>query len=230
MDAQNQNASKRLVNGMDITATYQIPTPAWGTFTISSGYNYFFTWKAEPFTGAGTTNFLGDYNLFSVPLAPGAIPYHKGYLRGEWEWNGFNFTATGNYISSFNDDSASLLAANVVGGTDTNPQYDIYRRVSDYITLDVQLSYEFTKPAVAGVGDPGSTRARPHLAPAGVTDPGYNASFFQRFLSGTKITAGVNNAFDRNPPTVLGAFNDNYDTSLYTIRNRYYYIAINKKF
>ncbi len=48
--------------------------------------------------------------------------------------------------------------------------------------------------------------------------------------AGTKITVGVNNVFDRNPPTVLGALNDNYDTSLYTIRNRYYYIALNKKF
>ncbi|MBA3963561.1 MAG: hypothetical protein H0X40_16900 [Chthoniobacterales bacterium] len=41
---------------------------------------------------------------------------------------------------------------------------------------------------------------------------------------------GVNNAFDRNPPTVLGAFNDNYDTSLYSIRNRYYYVAFKKSF
>ena len=41
---------------------------------------------------------------------------------------------------------------------------------------------------------------------------------------------GVNNAFDRSPPTVLGAFNDNYDTSLYSIRNRYYYVSLTKKF
>ncbi len=41
---------------------------------------------------------------------------------------------------------------------------------------------------------------------------------------------GVNNVSDRNPPTVLAGPNDNYDTSLYTIRNRYYYIGLNKKF
>ena len=55
-------------------------------------------------------------------------------------------------------------------------------------------------------------------------------TFWQRMLWGTKVTAGVVNAFDRNPPTVLGAFNDNYDTSLYSIRNRYYYVALSKKF
>jgi iron complex outermembrane receptor protein len=56
------------------------------------------------------------------------------------------------------------------------------------------------------------------------------SSIWQRFLWGTRLTVGVNNAFDRNPPTVLAAFNDNYDTSLYSIRNRYYYVALTKKF
>jgi iron complex outermembrane receptor protein len=227
VDAQNQNASKRLVNGMDITATYQFHTQSWGTFTISSGYNYFFTWKAEPFAGAGSTNFLGDYNNGTVPLAPGAIPYHKGYLRGEWEWKGFDFTATVNYISSFNDDSSALLAANVIGGTDTNPQYDVYRRVSDYITLDMQLSYEWKKPIVEAFAE---RTAKDDKSVMTTPLDASSSTIWQRMLWGTRLTVGVNNAFDRNPPTVLGAFNDNYDTSLYSIRNRYYYIAYNKKF
>lgn len=229
VEAQNQNASKRLVNGMDITATYQFPTQNWGTFTLSSGYNYFFTWKSEPFIGAGSTNFLGDYSLFSLPLAPGAIPYHKGYLRGEWEWKGFDFTSTVNYISSFNDDSAALPAANVIGGTDTNPQYDIYRRVSDYITLDLQLSYKFRKGDAPPVATVDSSKDAQAVAASTAAGPDIS-SLWQRMLSGTKITVGVNNAFDRNPPTVLSALNDTYDTSLYTIRNRYYYISVNKRF
>jgi iron complex outermembrane receptor protein len=49
-------------------------------------------------------------------------------------------------------------------------------------------------------------------------------------LWGSRLTVGVNNAFDRNPPTVLGAFNDNYDTSLYTIRNRYCYVSLTRRF
>ncbi len=227
VDAQNQNASKRLVNGMDMTAAYQIPTQNWGTFTLSSGYNYFFTWKAEPFAGAGSTNFLGNYNS-SSPLAPGAIPYHKGFLRGEWEWKGLDFVSTVNYISSFNDESFALLDAQVIGGTDSNPQFNIYRRVSDYITLDLQLSYEFKRdspPAVAA-----DSSLDPKSAAMGSALGVETRSFWQRMLAGTKITIGVNNVFDRNPPTVLGALNDNYDTSLYTIRNRYYYIALNKKF
>jgi iron complex outermembrane receptor protein len=56
------------------------------------------------------------------------------------------------------------------------------------------------------------------------------ASIWQRILWGTRLTVGVNNVFDRSPPIVLGAFNDNYDTSNYVIRGRYYYVSLTKKF
>jgi iron complex outermembrane receptor protein len=230
IDSLTANAGKRLVNGMDITAVYQLPTQNWGTFTFSLGYNYFFTWKAEPIEGVGSTSFLGDYNNGTLPLAPGALPYHKGFLRGEWQWHGFDFVATGNYISSFNDDSAFLLDASIIGGTDTNPQYDLYRRVSDYITLDMQLSYEFRKPEVAPVMAAGKDFSKDGKSMSKEVAGVEESSIWQRLLWGTTIRVGVNNAFDRNPPSVIGAFNDNYDTSLYTIRNRFWYIGLNKKF
>ncbi len=235
IDSVSQNAGKRLVNGLDVTAAYQIPTTNWGTFTLSTGYNYFFTWKAEPVPGIGTTNFLGDYNNGTLPLAPGALPYHKGFLRGEHQWKGFDFVATMNYISSFNDDGAFVTRVGatpvaVVGGTDTFPQYNVYRRVTDYITLDMQLSYEFVKPAVEPIIPSGKDFSKDGKSMAPAVSGVETSSIWQRMLWGTTLRVGVNNAFDRQPPSVLGAFNDNYDTSLYNIRNRYYYIGINKKF
>ncbi|MEP6955190.1 MAG: TonB-dependent receptor [Chthoniobacterales bacterium] len=235
VNSVTNNAGKRLVNGMDVTASYQIPWTTFGTFTLSLGYNYFFTWKAEPIDGAGTHSFLGDFNTGSLPLAPGALPYHKGFLRGEYEWKGFDFVATTNYISSFNDDSSFVAVVHgepveLIGGTDTNPQFNTYRTVSDYITLDMQLSYEFVKPempAASGYSKDAKDSKSAVMPVAGVEN---NGSFFQRMLWGTKLRVGVVNAFDRQPPTVLGAFNDNYDTSLYSLRNRYYYVGINKKF
>jgi iron complex outermembrane receptor protein len=95
IDSATTNAGKRFVQGMDITAAYQIPTTNFGTFTISTGYNYFFTWKAEAVPGAGTHSFLGDYNNGTIPLAPGALPYHKGFLRGEHAWKGLHLRRNG---------------------------------------------------------------------------------------------------------------------------------------
>jgi outer membrane receptor protein involved in Fe transport len=231
IDSQTANAGKRLVNGMDITAAYALPWTNFGQFTISMGYNYFFTWKAEALEGAGTTNFLGDYVNSTLPLAPGAIPYHKGFLRSEWAWKGFDFVSTLNYISSFNDDGAFVPAARPVGGTAAQPTYPFYRRVSDYITLDMQLSYEFRKPEIeAAAADPKSFSKDGKSTISKEVAGAESSSIWQRILWGTTVRVGVNNAFDRNPPTVLGAFNDNYDTSLYTIRNRYWYVGLNKKF
>jgi iron complex outermembrane receptor protein len=237
IDSVNSNAGKRLVQGMDVTAVYELPTERWGKFTFSGGWNHFFTWKAEPIEGLGTHNFLGNY-FQSFPLTPGGIPFNKGFLRGEWEWKHFDFIATGNYIGDYEDDPGfikydcggpgciqqGLVPGN--NGTLVEPNFILHRRITQYITLDLQLSYEFVKPP---------TEPAPYVKEskdsknAPVTEA-VTASIWQRMLWGTKLTVGCNDVFDRQPPSVLGAFNDNYDTSNYSIRNRYYYISLTKKF
>jgi iron complex outermembrane receptor protein len=235
IESFNNNAGKRLVQGLDVTAIYQLPTTNFGQFTFTLGWNHFFTWKAEPLAGAGTHNFLGTYNNGTLPLAPGAIPFNKGFLRFEWEYKlgpgNLDFIAQGNYIGDFEDDPQAILGNELVPGnegTTIQPNWILHRRVTDYMTLDLQASYEFVRPPMQA--------AVPGLAKDIKNAPDQSAmavqtgSFWQRMLWGTKITAGVVNAFDRNPPTVLGAFNDNYDTSLYSIRNRFWYVALSKKF
>jgi outer membrane receptor protein involved in Fe transport len=240
IESLNNNAGKRLVQGLDVTAVYQLPTRNFGQFTITLGWNHFFTWKAEPIAGLGTHNFLGDYSLQSFPLAPGAIPFNKGFLRFEWEYKlgpgNLDFVAQGNYIGDFEDDPQFILGNDLVPGnpgSDIEPNFILRRRVTDYMTLDLQASYEFVRPPVKapvpGYTEEGKDfKSAPGQQPvvAGVE----TSTFWQRLLWSTKVTAGVVNAFDRNPPTVLGAFNDNYDTSLYSIRNRFWYVALSKKF
>ena len=216
------NAGKRHVEGLEVTAAYEVPTERFGKFTISSGWNHFFTWKTQPGVGA-FNSFLGNYNNGTLPLGPGAIPWNKGFLRGEWEWRHFDFIATGNYIGDFRDDPAFSLNQAAVGGPDFEGRV---RTVPSYITLDLQLSYEFVKPLAEAV--PATKDAKESKNVMQTTAD--TSSIWQRMLWGTKLTVGVNNAFDRNPPTVLGASNDNYDTSLYSIRNRYCYVALTKKF
>lgn len=219
IDSGFGNAGKRHVQGVDATAVYEIPTERWGKFTISGGYNHFFTWKAQPGNGQPFISFLGNYNNGTLPLAPGAIPWNKGFLRGEWEWRHFDFIATGNYVGDFRDDPAF--------DDPTLPPREERRNVPSYITLDLQLSYEWVKPVIepAPVYAKDSKDGKNVMQTAAET-----SSFWQRMLWGTKLTVGVNDVFDRQPPSVIGAFNDNYDTSLYSIRNRYWYVSLDKKF
>jgi len=214
VDSGFGNAGKRFVEGLDVTAVYEIPTERWGKFTISGGYNHFFSWKAQPGSGE-FISFLGNYNNGTLPLAPGAIPWNKGFLRGEWEWRHFDFVATGNYVGDFRDDPAFDVIVR-----------DERRNVPSYITLDMQLSYEFVKPAVEPAPYVKESKDSKNVMQTEATV----ASIWQRMLWGTKLTVGVNDAFDRQPPSVIGAFNDNYDTSLYSIRNRYWYVSLTKKF
>ena len=88
------NAGKRHVEGLEVTATYEIPTERFGKFTFSGGWNHFFTWKAQPGVGA-FNSFLGNYNNGTLPLAPGAIPWNKGFLRGRMGMETFRFRCHG---------------------------------------------------------------------------------------------------------------------------------------
>ena len=215
VDSGFGNAGKRFVEGLDVTVAYEIPTERWGKFTIAGGWNHFFSWKAQAGIGNPTVNFLGNYDNHTLPLVPGAIPWNKGFLRGEWEWRHFDFIATGNYIGDFRDD----------------PSFDTIvrterRNVPSYITLDLQLSYEFVKPAAEPIPTPKDSKDSKNVMQTAAE----TSSIWQRMLWGTTLTVGVNDAFDRQPPSVIGAFNDNYDTSLYSIRNRFWYVSMKKKF
>ncbi len=242
VDSAAGNAGRRNVQGLDLTAIYQIPTQNLGTFTVSGGLNHFFTYKVEATPGAGFSNFLGDFSA-SLPLAPGAIPFNKAFLRTEWEWKGFDFLVTENYIGDYEDDPNFILERGGVfqdfvpgnPGTGANPNFILHRRVSSYFTTDAQLSYTFPKPPpVEAAPEAGYSKdakdGKGMVQQTAVSTAAPSANIFQRILWDTTLTVGVNNAFDRQPPTTLGAFNDNYDTSLYNIRNRYYYLSLTKKF
>src|SRR5882724_6323123 len=240
IDSAPANAGIRFVQGLDIQANYQLPTTNFGQFTFTLGYNHFFTWKASTAPGAPFIDYLGNYNNGTLPLAPGAIPFNKGFVRLDWEYKlgpgNLDFVAQVNYIGGFIDDGAFFhpLDQENLAPPDQPPSYKFNRNVTSYITLDLQASYEFARPPVEAPVPGYAKEGKDFKSPlgkqpvtAGVVE---TASFWQRMLWGTKITAGVVNAFDRTPPTALAAFNDNYDTSLYSIRNRFWYVALSKKF
>jgi outer membrane receptor protein involved in Fe transport len=227
VDSSTGNAGKRFVQGLDVVAIYELPTERFGKFTFSLGWNHFFTWKAQADPGAGAHNFLGDYVNSTIPLAPGGIPFNRGFLRGEWEWHHFDLVVTGNYIGDMEDDPSFIAGNTQLPTTDrANLNWVKHHRISEWQTLDLQLAYEWVKPAVEPAPYVKESKDSKNV----MQTEAATSSIWQRMLWGTKLTVGVNNVFDRYPPTTLGAFNDNYDTSNYSIRNRYYYISLTKKF
>lgn len=53
----------------------------------------------------------------------------------------------------------------------------------------------------------------------------------ERFLGfATTISFGMQNVFDSDPPFVAGVFGDNFDRSLATIKGRFWYVQLKKRF
>ncbi len=237
VDSVPGNAGVRFVQGLDVQMNYELPTTNFGKFTFTLGYNHFFTWKISPGPGLPFNDFLGNYNNGTLPLAPGAIPWNKGFARGEWEYKlgpgNLDFIAQVNYTGGFLDDPSFITGNTLLSPPTEAPSWALSRPVTSYITLDLQASYEFVRPPMEAPVPGYSKEGKDFKGAPGkqtVMTPVAESSFWQRMLWGTKITAGVVNAFDRTPPTVIGAFNDNYDTSLYSIRDRFWYVALSKKF
>ncbi len=240
IDETPANAAKRSVEGIDVTVFYELDTMDLfkrdlGKFNFNIGYNHVFRFNAQVAPGQGFTDFTGTFS--SAPLTPGSIPYNKAQFQFEYQKNIgpglLDFVATVNYIGDFLDDGGSLNGSSLVVGANgspldpNNPTYSVNRKVREYTSLDLQLSYTFRAPEALT----STTTSKDYKGKAVVNNaPVRGASLFQKILGGTTLTVGCNDVFDTPPPFAAGAFNDNYDTSLYSIRNRFIYGAISKKF
>jgi outer membrane receptor protein involved in Fe transport len=49
-------------------------------------------------------------------------------------------------------------------------------------------------------------------------------------LNNTTITLGMQNVFDEDPPFVASAIENGYDESLATIKGRFWYVQLKKRF
>ena len=112
------------------------------------------------------------------------------------------------------------------------------RKVREWITLDLIASYSFNLPPppiaeVPGFAKDGgknvmtSTKEKKVLP---ISTAEYNPCGWRGWLNATTLALGMQNVFDSDPPFVAGAFENNYDESLATIKGRFWYVQLKKKF
>jgi outer membrane receptor protein involved in Fe transport len=63
-----------------------------------------------------------------------------------------------------------------------------------------------------------------------VSTADYNPCGWRAWLNGTALTLGIQNVFDSDPPFVAPAVENNYDESLATIKGRFWYVQLRKRF
>jgi len=115
--------------------------------------------------------------------------------------------------------------------------------VSAWTTLDLIASYTFNLPPPASARVPGFAKdggknvkmdgKEKNAMPLSTVE--YNPCGWHGWLNNTTISLGMQNVFDEDPPFVAGAGGAGvgetaYDESLATIKGRFWYVQLKKRF
>jgi outer membrane receptor protein involved in Fe transport len=111
--------------------------------------------------------------------------------------------------------------------------------VAAWTTLDLIASYTFNLPPPASAEVPGFAKdggknvkmkddKEKNITPVSTAE--YNPCGWRAWLNNTTLTLGLQNVFDSDPPFVAGSSENGYDESLATIKGRFWYVQLKKRF
>jgi iron complex outermembrane receptor protein len=247
-----QNLSGAIFEGLDYEAIYILDSTIfghgdWGRLTATVNG----TWlsRAALQTGPDTKRFgiAGEFLPTSFTLTS-SLPRHRANFSLFYDgpadtWmQGLDVGAVVHWIAQYEDDNIDLT-----GGKPQTPRTDpvtgqespFARKVNTWITLDLLLNYTFNLPPPAPAEVPGyakdggknvKTKDGKEKQVFPVSTAEYGCSNWKWWLNNTTITLGMQNVTDEDPPFVAGSFENGYDESLTTIKGRFWYVGLKKRF
>ena len=162
---------------------------------------------------------------------------------------GLDVGAVVHYTGQYEDDNVSLTGSvpPFVPPKPQTPRTDPttgndsvrVRKVAAWATLDLIASYTFNLPPSAPAEVPGFAKDggknvkmtdgnEKNVMPVSTAE--YNPCGWRVWLNNTTITLGMQNVLDADPPFVAGNFENGYDESLATIKGRFWYVQLKKRF
>ncbi len=248
----NQNLAGAIFEGLDYEAIYILESSIFGhgdfgrfTTTINGTY----VARAEFQPGADTKRFGINGEFLPTGFAlTNSIPRNRANLSFFYDgpadsWlAGLDIGAVVHWIGQYEDDNVDLT-----GGKPQTPRTDpttgltspFARKIAMWTTFDLIGSYTFNLPPpappapVPGFAKDGGKNVKmdgkeKNVMPVSTAE--YNPCGLRAWLNGTTLTAGVQNVTDEDPPFAAGAFENGFDESLVTIRGRFWYVGIKKRF
>ena len=155
---------------------------------------------------------------------------------------GLDVGAVVHYTGQYEDDNVSLTRI-VESPSHKRREVGLLpwraRKVREWITLDLIASYTFNLPPPAPAEVPGFAKdggknvkmkdgKEKNVMPVSTAE--YKPCGWRAWLNNTTITLGMQNVFDEDPPFVAGSFENGYDESLATIKGRFWYVQLKKRF
>jgi iron complex outermembrane receptor protein len=250
----NENLTGAIFEGLDYEAIYVLDSSIFGrgdfgrlTATING------TWlsRAELQILPNTKRFgiAGEVIPPGFTLT-GSLPWSRASLSVFYDgptdtWmQGLDVGTVVHYTGQYEDDNASLTTPrfqDVPKPQTPSSGFSPWRarKVREWITLDLIGSYTFNLPPPAAAEVPGLVKdggktvkmkdgKQKNVIPVSTAE--YNPCGWRGWLNNTTITLGMQNVFDEDPPFVAGAFENGYDESLVTIKGRFWYVQLKKKF
>jgi iron complex outermembrane recepter protein len=251
----NQNLTGAIFEGLDYEAIYVLDSSIFGhgdfgrlTATVNG------TWlsRAELQILPTTKRFgiAGEVIPPGVTLT-GSLPWSRANFSLFYDgpadtWmQGLDVGAVVHYTGQYEDDNLSLgtafglLPPPKPQTPRSGPLPWRARKVREWITLDLIASYTFNLPPPASAQVPGLAKdggktvkmtesKEKNIIPVSTAE--YNPCGWRTWLNNTTISLGMQNVFDEDPPFVAGAFENGYDESLATIKGRFCYVQLKKRF
>src|SRR5262245_7025591 len=245
----NENLTGAIFEGLDYEAIYILDSAIFGHGDfgrLTATLNGTRLSRAE-------LQILPDTKRFGI--AGEFIP--SGFtLTGSLPWNRANFSlfydgptdtwmqgldvgAVVHYTGQYEDDNVSLTESPKPQMPRSGPLPWRARKVAAWATLDLIASYTFNLPPAAPAEVPGLAKdggknvkmregKEKNVIPVSTAE--YNPCGWRAWLNNTTITLGMQNVFDEDPPFVALAFENGYDESLATIKGRFWYVQLKKRF
>jgi len=215
----NINIGATHIDGFDFAANYDWDLHRWGQAQIGVNAVMFTTneQKTQP---------TSDYfNLNGLDFAEGggANPNYRITALGRYSYEGASIAVNMNYIPGLD---------NAQGHDPEAEDQFTFMKIGDYLTFDTRLQYEFrAKPAPAAPSYSKDAKDAKGMVSgaSNVAASETTISPFDKLIDGLTVAVGVNNIFDRVPPTIDGADN-NTDLSAYDPYGRFLYFEVSKKF
>jgi iron complex outermembrane recepter protein len=249
----NENLTGAIFEGLDYEAIYILDSSIFGygdfgrlTATVNG------TWlsRAELQIAPETKRFgiAGEVIPPGFTLT-GSLPWSRANFSLFYDgpadtWlQGLDVGAVVHYTGQYEDDNLSLTTDFSTFAKPQTPRSGPKpwraRKVSAWSTLDLILNYTFNLPPPAPAEVPGFAKdggknvkmkdgKEKNVVPVSTAE--YGCSNWKRWLNNTTITLGMQNVFDEDPPFVAGTAENGYDESLATIKGRFWYIQLKKRF
>ncbi len=252
----NENLTGAIFEGLDYEATYILDSSIFGhgdfgklTATVNG------TWLSR-----AELQILPDTKRFGIAgefIPPGftlssSLPWNRANFSLFYDgpsdtWmQGLDIGAVVHYTGQYEDDNVSLTGSPKVnmprtGGPGDNaaPFPFRARKVAAWTTLDLILNYTFNLPPPAAAEVPGFAKdggknvrmkdgKEKNVIPVSTAE--YNPCGWRGWVNNTTITLGMQNVLDADPPFVAGNIENGYDESLATIKGRFWYVQLKKRF